>query len=129
MQCSRYSFYNIIPHTILFHMCIERSLIQKWASFNPSRHHKSAGFECVRVCIQKAFIARYIGALTELVSLYIGYWTLNNYYYYYYYYNKWYSNKSEWTVLNCIGCYRLICCVWFSEPFYFIREIIYILWN
>ena len=23
---------------------------------------------------------------TELVSLYIGYWTLNNYYYYYYYY-------------------------------------------
>ena len=23
-------------------------------------------------------------AYTELVSLYIGYWTLNNYYYYYY---------------------------------------------
>ena len=46
-------------------MCIERSLIQKRASFNPSRHHKSAGFECVRVCIQKAFIARYIGALVH----------------------------------------------------------------
>ena len=43
--------------------------------------------------------------------------------------NKWYSNESEWTVLNCIGCYRLISCIWFSEPFYFIIETIYILWN
>ena len=32
------------------------------------------------------FIDCFIAQSTELVSLYIGYWTLNNYYYYYYYY-------------------------------------------
>ena len=41
---------------------------------------------------------------TELVSLYIGYWTLNNYYYYYYYYRlqqnrRTFTNykKADWT--------------------------------
>ena len=32
---------------------------------------------------------------TELVSLYIGYWTLNNYYYYYYYYYYCYLHSPK----------------------------------
>ena len=32
-----------------------------------------------------ALLDSYLLNSTELVSLYIGYWTLNNYYYYYYY--------------------------------------------
>ena len=53
-------------------------------------------------------IVVYCAQSTELVSLYIGYWTLNNYYYYYYYtmcvvvivvYNVCYSNSGIQCVL------------------------------
>ena len=45
---------------------------------------------------------------TELVSLYIGYWTLNNYYYYYYYMAHvcFYVCCSD-----CVGVCGNVCCV------------------
>ena len=54
---------------------------------NAHKYMRTLNESCEHVSLREHACVSSRGAQsTELVSLYIGYWTLNNYYYYYYYY-------------------------------------------